>query len=426
MKSNLQLNSLNETYSIKNGIFTTMILNISNNYFSLFAIIVLGATNYQIGLINSLPQFIGMFAMFIGSIIVSRLETKKTFTIYSFLAARLFLLAMVFVVYLPESIRGWVFVILIGLMNLPGSFANLSWQAFISDLIPEKQRSRFFSERNRILTLVGMISTFIMGILLQMFDKSNSLPYQVLYLFAFLFGIAEIYYLKKHIEQKKIKQSEQKKLTLGLFVFKQKPYLYFVLCSLFFNFGWQMAWPLFNIYQIKYAEATGLWISLFVVANQISQVISFKWWGRMADKYGHAKMLILVAIGMATAPMLTVLSKNLVYLIFVNGFTGFFVSGTILILFNQLLEVSNEENRSAYIANYNVLLALIAFIAPQFGVYLLEMTNMNIAMNVSTILRLTSAIFFLMFALYLQKNSLHSYHSFGLKLALKKLRTFYQ
>ncbi|MBT2688209.1 MFS transporter [Bacillus sp. ISL-47] len=396
----------NEKLSIRNGIATTIVLNISNNYFPLFAISVLGATNFQIGLISSLPQFIGMFAMVIGSLIINRLEEKKRFTAYSFLAARLFLFLMFFIMYLPAEYRGWTFVLLVGFMNLPGSFANLSWQSFIGDLIPDERRSGFFSQRNKILTIVGMFSTLLIGLLLQQFDKINPFPFQVLFISAFLFGLIEVYYLLKHKEEKKEKKSENKRLSLGLEVFKHKPFLYFLLCSLFFNFGWQMAWSLFSIYQIKYAGATALWISLFTVANQLAQIVSYKWWGRMADKHSNAKMMVLVSAGMASAPVLTILSPNMIYLVLVNGFSGLFVSGTVLILFNQLLEVTEEEKRSVFISNYNILLALVAFVAPQFGVYLLEQTSIDIAMLVSTILRGSSAGVFFILYLYLKRNKL--------------------
>jgi MFS family permease len=403
-------NQLNEKYSIKNGIASTIVLNVSNNYFPLFAIGVLGATNYQVSLINSLPQFIGMFAMILCSVLMGRLEEKKKFTAYSILFTRLFLILMFLVMYIPSQYQSWVFVVLVGLMNFPGAFVNLSWQSFIGDLIPERRRSEFFGDRNKILTIVGMVITFFFGILLQQFGKSNSLPYKIMFLIAFLSGLIEVYYLTKHIEVRKetSKVPKKKQKIIEWDAFCDKPFVYFLICGLFFNFAWQMAWSLFSIYQIKDAHANGMWISFFSVANQIAQIVSFKWWGRMSDKYSNAKMLILVSIGMASTPILTILSSNLLYLTIVNATSGLFVSGTVLILFNQLLEITNEENRSAYIANYNVLLAIVGFIAPQFGVFLLEQSNMDVAMITSGILRASSALLFLGMYYFLKRNKVQT------------------
>ncbi|WP_077247515.1 MFS transporter [Bacillus sp. FJAT-27225] len=394
---------LNETYSIKNGIASTIALNLTANYFSLFAIGVLGASNYQIGLISSLPQFVGIFAMFIGSIALGRQAEKKRFTSYSTFFTRLFLLGMFFVIYVPVEYRSWIFVLLVGFMNLPGSFATLSWQSLIGDLIPEHRRSGFFSERNRVLTIIGMIATFIIGLTLQQFNKHDPHPYQALFLIAFLVSLLEVYFLLKHKEAKGKGYKKPFSIKPDFSIFTYKPYFYFLVCGLYFNFGWQMAWPLFSIYQISYAHADGFWISLLTVTNQLAQIISFNWWGRMADKHGNAKMLILVALGMSIAPVSFIASTNLVYITFANGLSGFFLSGTILLLFNQLLEVTKDENRSAYIANYNVLLSVIGFIAPQMGVFLLEATDIQLSMYISTAIRLSSAILFLLFFLY-KKN----------------------
>ncbi|WP_409270160.1 MFS transporter [Neobacillus sp. SCS-31] len=394
----------NEKFSIKNGIASTIVQNLTNNYFSLFAIGVLGASNYQVGLISSLPQFIGMFAMLVCSILMGRISEKKNFTAYSVLATRCFLLCMVFVIYVPEAYRSWVFVLLVGLMNFPGSFAMLSWQSFIRDLIPDHRRNGFFSERNKILTIVGMATTFLIGLSLQQFDKSNPFPYQALFLLAVLFGAAEVYYIMKHREEKSANKPKHSGFSLNLRIFSDKSYFYFLICGLYFNFGWQMAWPLFSIYQISYAHANGFWISIFTVANQLAQIASFKLWGKMADKHGNSKMMIPLALGMAIAPVSMILSTNLVYITIANGLSGFFVSGTVLILFNQLLDVTKEDNRSSYIANYNVLLAVIGFIAPQFGVFLLEATNIGVSMSISTGVRASSAILFFMFYVFMKAN----------------------
>ncbi|MEH7106609.1 MFS transporter, partial [Bacillus sp. JJ1764] len=165
-----------------------------------------------------------------------------------------------------------------------------------------------------------------------------------------------------------------------------------------FNFTWQMAWGLFNIYNVKYAHATILWISIFSVANQLVQIFSFPLWKKWAEQKSNTLMLVWVALGMATAPFLNALSTNLYYLTFVSMTSGFFVSGTMLLLFNLLLEQSPKEKRTYCITTYNILLSFVAFVAPQIGIWLLEKNGIITALNISTILRFLSAIvFFIMY-----------------------------
>ena len=204
----------------------------------------------------------------------------------------------------------------------------------------------------------------------------------------------EFYFLIKHDEPARV-ISEKSKRAMDWSIFRNNQYVLFLVVALAFNFGWQMAWGLFNIYNVRYVEATIFWVSMFNVGSMIAQIFSFSLWRKWSQKYGNMRVFVWVAFGMSTAPLLTVLSTNYFYLVWMYALSGFFVSGTVLILFNLLLENSPQEVRTYCITTYNVLLAIIAFISPQIGIWLLEMFAMNNAMYISTMLRFLAAIGFL-------------------------------
>lgn len=403
----LDIINKNKRYSIINGIYST-IANSYGGFVALYAIHVLGANHQQVGLINSLPAITSLITILIGGLWFSQLTVKKRFCGLSILFTRSVLLFIALIPFLPNY-QAWVFVLLIGFMSIPGSLANLSWQSLIGDLVPERERGQFFSHRNRVLTIVGMIATAFLGVILNRYDASYPYPYQILFVVAFIFGILETYYLFKHVEfpiQKPQVKEQIKIFTKIKGMLKQKPFLFFLSSSVLFNFGWQMAWPLFNIYQIEYAHATAFWLSLFTVTNQLSQIITYRWWGRMADKYGNSMMLFIASAGMATAPFLTILSTNLIYLTVINLWTGAFLAGTNLLLFNQLLKVTTDEERSSYITLYTVFIGFIGFIAPQIGVWLLGQIGMIMTMNLSSVLRFFGGIAFLVVAIVIDKTNI--------------------
>lgn len=397
----------NEKFSIYNGLASTVSTNMVNGYIPLFAIGVLGATNQQIGLITSLPSIIGMLALIPGAIWLNSVHSKKNFAVISTLLTRLLFSLILFVPFFGSHYAVWALVVLIALLNFPGALSGLSWQSLIGDLVPEKRRGEFFSSRNRYNTIAAMAVTFATGLFLQQFQKDSAFPYQILFLAAFIFAVLEVYYLIKHKESEKPKEnysatSNNRRLSIN--VYKHKPFLAFVISALMFGFSSQMAWSLFSIYQIKEADATALWLSLFSVTNQLAQIISIKWWANAANRHGNSFVLFIAAAGMATVPALTVISDNLIYLTLINLWIGLFVSGTNLLLFNQLLKASPEADRTNYIANYNFLLSIVGFIAPQTGVLLLNGMGMNAAMNVISILRFAAASSFLFVAVKLDRK----------------------
>ena len=398
------MRTYNEKVSIYHGMVSTIAVNLASNFFPIFAISILGASNYQVGLISSLPPLVALIMTIPAAILLNRLEQQKKTVAMSVLWARTLFALLAGVLFIGSAYQAWAFLIIVAVMNVPGTISNIGWQTLISGMIKEDRRGAFFSDRNRLLTIVGMITTLIIGIIMKN-QTDNAIAYQVLFLIAFLFGLLEVFFLMKHKETVQTKTTKQQKnSSMDWSIFKDNGYKWFLITALCFNFSWQMAWGLFNIYNVRYAHATILWISIFSVANQLVQIFTFPLWKKWADQKSTTLVLVWVAVGMATAPFLTVLSTNLIYLTFVSMTSGFFVSGTMLLLFNLLLEQSPQEKRTYCITTYNVLLSFVAFIAPQIGIWLLEVTGMQKSMGIISILRFISAIVFFIMYVRFMKN----------------------
>lgn len=401
----------NEKISIYHGMASTIAMNFSGNFFPIFAITILGATNYQVGLISSLPPLVALLMTIPAAILLNRALTQKKLVAMSVLIARLMFLFIVTLVYLPtESYQGWAFLAIIALMSVPNTVANIGWQTFISGMISDSRRGEFFSDRNRLLTMVGLVSTLLIGILMK--DASeNVTAYQALFATAFGFGLVEVFLLMKHKEEEPLKTEGLmvKKKLMDWSIFQHSAYVWFLVAALFFNFAWQMAWGIFNIYHVRVVGATIFWISMFSVGNMLTQILTFPLWKKWAERKSNVLVFVWAAIGMATTPFLTVLSTNLYYITFVQSMSGFFLSGVVLLLFNLLLEQSPEKSRTYCITTYNVLLAFVAFVAPQLGIWMLNAWGVETAMYLDSGLRLLSAaLFYVVYVRYARtaKNSI--------------------
>ena len=388
------MRTYNEKISIYHGIVSTIAINLAGNFYPIFAISILGATNYQVGLISSLPPLIALLMTIPAAILLNRLDAQKKTVAMAVLWARLLFLLLIGVVYISSPYQAWTFLIIIAFMNVPATVSNIGWQTLISGMIRDERRGAFFSDRNRLLTIAGMISTLVIGIIMKN-QTTNASAYQWLFFTAFLFGLGEVYFLMKH-KEKTQPSTSAKKSSMNWSIFKDHGYKWFLIAALCFNFTWQMSWGIFNIYNVRFAEATILWISIFSVANQLAQIFTFPLWKKWAEQKSNTLMLVWAALGMALVPFLTVLSTNLYYLTIVNGISGFFVSGVVLLLFNLLLEQSPTDRRTYCITTYNVLLSFVAFLAPQIGILLLEGLGIQKSMELNSIMRIGSAFIFLL------------------------------
>lgn len=386
----------NERYSIWNGSFAMMGLTIVGTFVPLLLLDALHGTPQQVALLSSLPAMVSMVAVILGAVVMARSKSQRRLCGWSVILAR----ATVFLVALAPVVVGaqasWAVVVLYALMNFPSSLANLTWQSLMAGLIPENRRAVFFAQRQKITNIAGMAIAVVTGLVLQAFNPADRLPYVITLAVAGSLGAFEAYYLFRHREPEVpadlVPQSFLEGWRRAL---KHPPFAYFFLSSMIFNFAWQCAWPLFSIFQISTAHATAIWVALFGVFSQLGSIFTFDWWGRMSVTRGLPVMLVVAGLGIAMAPGLTVLSTNLWYLLAINLYTGVFLAGVQLLLFNQLLGVSLPEDRTNSIGLYNVGLGIVGFIAPELGIVLLHAFGMSGAMWISGGLRGVTAIGFI-------------------------------
>ena len=395
-----ELVKYNTRINIICGICATVSLNLVNPYFAKFAE-RLGATDYQIGLLTSLPHFVSIFAFIPGAILIESSNNKKQVTGTIMLIHKFFYLLLAAVPFFYNLNRANLFVILVGLMNLPGSIGTMGYQSSIGDVFPPRDRGLAMGLRNRYATIFSMIVTFVSGMLLTKIPKNNDetiFLYQIFFVIAFVVSLGEVIAYFKFKGMKKDRNNHHKyidslKETLKQ-IPKEKDFIIFTLCSLFFHIGWMGAQPLFNIYSIKVLKANEIHLSAFSIASSISSVIAYTKWAKFADKKGNSFALSIAIFGMGITPILYALSSTIKQLVLFNIIIGISVAGTTLILFNQLLEVTPKKNRTIYIAIYNTFIAVISAIAPMMGISLKEATNIKISLVIIGLLRITASIFF--------------------------------
>lgn len=382
------------------GICATVSLNLVNPYFAKFAE-RLGATDYQIGLLTSLPHFVSIFAFIPGAILIESNSNKKKVTGTIMLLHKFFYLLLATVPFFNNVNRASLFVILIGLMNLPGSIGTMGYQSSIGDIFLPRDRGISMGLRNKYATICSMIVTFLSGLILANIPKTNNesiILYQIFFVIAFIISLGEVisYFNFKGMKQNRdnnCKYIDSLKETIKS-IPKQKDFIIFTLCSVFFHIGWMGAQPLFSIYSIKVLKANEIGLSAISIASSLSSIIAYTKWAKFADKKGNSLALSIAIFGMGITPILYALSSTIKQLVLFNIIVGVSVAGTTLILFNILLEVTPKENRTVYIAIYNTFIAVISAIAPMIGIAIKEATTMKIALVIIGLLRITASIFF--------------------------------
>ena len=399
LESNIRLNNYH-------GVVSTLAVNLAAPFMGIFAV-RLGASNYQIGLLSSAPAFVSLLAMIPGAKFIDSRRDKKRLTAAFMLAQRAFYLLLALIPFFTPDRRAGLLVVTLALMSLPGAISNVAWQGFIARVVPPHRRATAFAVRNRLMNVIGTLCILIAGRALDI--MSYPIGYQVIFAVAFVFGALEIWVFRKLREEPSLADTLSasdiplEKFARTLFssirddlreILGRWSFLRFALVSLFFHFAWQVAWPLFTLYQTKELGANNLWISILHLSNTGGSLLGYGFWAKYMEKNGSLKALFASTSGIFIVPLVYAFSRDLYTIAFFNILTGAIFSGVMLSLFNALLDMTPEERKTTYIGYYNTAITASAIFAPMAGVAMLELWGYRPAFIIAAILRILGSLAF--------------------------------
>lgn len=388
----------NIKYYVLNGVLYTIVTNLYKPFAQKF-IFRLEGSEFHVSLFNAIPGMVAAFAVIPGIVFMSRAVSKKKVTGIFFLLSRLFILSFALVPFVPEQYKPLAFVLLVGFMSLPESISTTALQNFAAEAFIEKDRAFAIASKNKYSALISFISLLIFGQIIERLGTTDSKAiavYQGFYVIAFLLGIFEIAALMKIKENKAaevyridVKSSLQE-------ILRNKGFMLFLCCSMLFHFGWQMGWPLFSIYQIKYLGATEAWITVSNVSSGIAMFMSYGYWERLINKKGNCYAIALATTGMAATPVMYAWSPNLYVLTVAGIIMGFFTSGTTTTVLSSLLDAAPDKNRLMYVAVHATVTNITLAIAPLIGDIMLKHSNIYIALYIVAAARFIGSSAFFM------------------------------
>lgn len=383
--------SSNLKFYILNGILFTAMSSLSKSYATKF-LDRLGGNEFHISLFNALPGLIAVFTIIPGMLWISQTSNRKWTIAKLFFSSRLFIIGFAIVPFLSPIYRPLLFVLLASLQNFPESITVTALQSYTGDIFVQGERSNAIALRNKFSTLAQLIFMLIMGqILTVISDAGNSIiinVYQIFFVIAFVIGLVEIVTflklkeIKCHIPNVNL---DIKKDIID--IFKNKKFNGFLCCSLLFHFGWQMGWPLFTIYQIKDLGANEWWLTILNLSSNIAMLVSYSYWNKLIKTKGNPYVITFATLGMSLTPILYAVSYNLYIMTFMGVITGFFTSGTVVVILSSLLEVVPEKKRDIYVAMHATLTSITLAVAPMVGNFVLGCSSIYIALIVTSIFR---------------------------------------
>lgn len=393
--------------SIKDGAAWSVMYGFGEQYVAPFALRI-GATASEIGILGTIPAFIGATFQVLGAKLTDKYQNrKKIATLFALLQAIL-MLPLFLIPFLTKDIL--ILIVLFTAYNVFSNIIGPAWSSWISDVIPEKERAMYFGIRNKYVIASMMFSVMAAGIILYFFENINIwVGFGILFFIAFMGRLVSWYYLSKQIEPKYIYNPENYfSFTDFLKKMPKTNFGNFVIFRSMMALAVMIAGPFFAVFMLKNLDFNYLQYTLLVLTPMAIKALTMTYWGKYSQRFGTRNILIISGLWIATIPIWWFIIGYLFsgwtafyWLIPVEIMTGFAWAGFELTTFNYILETVSPEKRARGFAYFNMVFGIALLIGGLLGSLLVEIMPEVLGVSVilsvfviSAIARLLVMLFF--------------------------------
>jgi MFS family permease len=369
------------------GLFIAAGFNLAANNNNLYAT-RLGAGDFQLSLVQFLPQIFTLLILLPGGFFIDSLYNKKrmVMTMISISA-----MGYVFCAFAPVSPFDSVYFFLAFLAVAAGAMAlfNISWQSFFPDVVDIHARNRVLTVRTQVSIFIAMLVPLISGGVLTRIPSADGkiIAHQIFYLAAAAMLLSAAFHFRRF---EAVRPAAPRRISLeqikkaGRSLLGNKGFLFFLAVTMFFYFTWMMDWTLYFIGQVRYLHMNELQLSLAVVGGTAAQLLTIRFWSKKNEKYGVVLPVTFGILGLSLCPLAMIGAVSLPSAIAPYAFIIFHTLACLafatvtLNMFQCQLQVLDENYRSFYLSVFSCLTCFSNAIMPVAGVALYRFMGADI------------------------------------------------
>jgi hypothetical protein len=364
----------------------------------------LGATNFQVGLLSSIPGFVGLFlSIAIGRFLQSRENIVPWYAGLRLIRILKYGIAGAISLFLPDvyaipAILGWWVV-----SSVPDAMLSVCFNVMMNAVSGPKGRYVFLSRRWSIIGLVGALMALIAGQLLT--AVTFPLNYEIAFItFASISGLLSYHFVRRYrlpeqtqISDTKTDSETSSHLSLSSsisLVWENRPFVGFLAKRLVYIFGSWLVMPLFSLYYVRDVGASDAWISWFAIAEKLALLVGYIFWAKQRTLRSGRFILLSTTLGMSLYPIFVASSQRVDILVLLSAFAGLFSAGSKLVLFDELMNTVPPEHSATFIGISMTLQNMLSVVGPLFNTKLADYIGLSWALVVGASVRLLGFMLF--------------------------------
>lgn len=357
----------------------------------------LGAPNYLVGLLSSLPALMIILTVLPAGAFVKRQRDLVKVSNWSRLIYRIVIGSFGFLVYLPAGLAPFVMVVAESLIAVPSAVLEVAHSTIIGVATSPRRRPAMLSTRMAVHGITAAVVGLLAG---QWLDRVPfPLNYQVLFLSALVAGIGSALALARIRLPETPRQPRPVRTRAGVremlaLINTTPPFKRYVTAAFLFRIGLHLPMALFAIYRVRTLGSSDAWIGVLFTVERLVSVAVYMLLSRVLTRPALRNKLWISCLGTALFPFTMALATTPEMLLIPAVMGGIFAPGMDVFISNTLFQVSTEENRPTFLATNSFLANLTAFVAPMIGTLLADLLGIRIALAIGALVRVVGGAAF--------------------------------
>jgi len=361
----------------------------------------LGATNFQVGLLSSMPGMTGLvLAILVGRFLQTRRDIVPWYSLSRLMVILCYALTGILTLLIPQKFVIISTLLIWAFASLPQTALAVAFSVVMNAVAGPEGRYALLSRRWAIFGLTSVIGTFIVT---RVIDRIVfPLNYAIMFLVLSLGGFFSFYFSRKIelpdqaapplLNSGSPLEGFQHYLTLlranpAFVSFSIKRFVYFSAMVL--------SLPIMPLYLVREVHATDSQIGTINMTMTLVMLVGYFLWPWLSRRRGGRFVLLATTLGMAFYPALSAVTPRVDLIILYAGIAGLFQAGLDLVFFDELMKTVPAEYSATFVALAQSMQYLSMILAPLLGTWLADYIGLGGALWLSAGLRVLGFVLFL-------------------------------
>lgn len=362
----------------------------------------LGATNFQIGLLSSMPGVTGLIlAIIVGRFLQTRRNIVPWFSLSRLLVLSSYASTGLIAIFVADALAVKSILGVWAIATLPQTSLAVAFSVVMNAVAGSDGRYALLSRRWAIIGLTNAVVTFLAT---QMLDRVVfPLNYQILFISLSVGGLISFYFSSKislpdQSPPPLVESGHSLSETMRDYwtlVRSNPAFVSFVSKRFVYLSAIALGAPIFPLYYVRQVAASDAQIGTINMTMTLALMVGYFSWAWISRKRGARSVLLATTLGLTLYPALTATTLRIEFVAGFAALAGFFQAGIDLVFFDELMKTVPPEYSATFVSIAQSLQYLSAIVAPLAGTLLADTIGLSGALLVSAGLRLLGFLLFL-------------------------------